>query len=57
MTTPLWQTNATNVARTNAVLKTIAEMFVDNPQVVSVITPLNEYAHLSHAWDVCMLIY
>ena len=42
MDVPLWQTNSTNVARTDAVLKTIAEMFTSEPQVVSVITPLNE---------------
>ena len=42
MTTPLWQTNSTNVARTDAVLRTIAQMFTSNPEVVPVITPLNE---------------
>ncbi|THH03953.1 hypothetical protein EW145_g5870 [Phellinidium pouzarii] len=41
---PTWHTNATNVARTNAILKTIAEMFTSNPTVVPLIAPLNEPA-------------
>ena len=43
---PQWHSNATNIARTNAVLKTIASLFVNDQDVVSVIAPLNEYADL-----------
>ncbi|RPD82289.1 exo-beta-1,3-glucanase [Lentinus tigrinus ALCF2SS1-7] len=41
---PQWHSNATNIARTNAVLKTITSLFVNDQDVVSVIAPLNEPA-------------
>ncbi|KAJ3757523.1 exo-beta-1,3-glucanase [Lentinula raphanica] len=41
---PTWHSNSTNVARTDAILKTIADMFKDNPTVVPIIAPLNEPA-------------
>ena len=41
--TPGWHSNATNVARTDAVMKTIASMFINDQDVVSSIQPLNEY--------------
>lgn len=42
MTTPMWHSNATNVARTDAIIKTIANMFKDDSSVVPIIAPLNE---------------
>lgn len=42
MDTPTWHTNSDNVARTNAVLKTIANMFVGDTNTVPIIAPLNE---------------
>jgi len=39
---PLWHTSSTNVARTNAIIKTLATTFRDKPSVVSAINPLNE---------------
>ncbi|THH03835.1 hypothetical protein EW145_g5968 [Phellinidium pouzarii] len=44
MSFPHWHSNATNVARTDAIIKTIASMFSENENVVSVIAPLNEPA-------------
>jgi len=41
---PEWQSNSTNVQRTDAIIKTIASMFAGIPQVVSIIAPLNEPA-------------
>ncbi|KAF8886923.1 glycoside hydrolase family 5 protein [Infundibulicybe gibba] len=41
---PLWHSNQTNIDRTNAVIKTIANMFKDSTSVVPVIAPLNEPA-------------
>ncbi|KAH9923655.1 glycoside hydrolase superfamily [Fomitopsis serialis] len=41
---PEWQSNSTNVQRSDAIVKTIASMFANNPQVVSIITPINEPA-------------
>ncbi|KAI9511874.1 exo-beta-1,3-glucanase [Russula earlei] len=41
---PTWQSNQTNVARTNDVLKLIANEFSSNPNVVPMIGPLNEPA-------------
>ncbi|KAI5120781.1 hypothetical protein M0805_002408 [Coniferiporia weirii] len=41
---PTWHSNKTNVARTDAILKTIAEMFVTDSFVVPTIAPLNEPA-------------
>ncbi|KAF9070839.1 exo-beta-1,3-glucanase [Rhodocollybia butyracea] len=41
---PGWHSNATNVARTNAIIKTIANMFKDSSSVVPIIAPLNEPA-------------
>jgi aryl-phospho-beta-D-glucosidase BglC (GH1 family) len=40
---PLWHTDYNNVARTNAIIKTLATTFRDNP-TVSAINPLNEPA-------------
>ena len=39
---PGWHSNQTNVDRTNAIIKTIANMFVDNVDNVPIIAPLNE---------------
>lgn len=39
---PMWHSNATNVARTNAIIKTIANMFKDQTNVVPTIAALNE---------------
>ncbi|KAH8110603.1 exo-beta-1,3-glucanase [Phellopilus nigrolimitatus] len=44
MSFPHWHSNATNVARTSAVIQTIAGMFDTNTNVVPVIAPLNEPA-------------
>ncbi|KIM88860.1 glycoside hydrolase family 5 protein [Piloderma croceum F 1598] len=44
MPTPMWASNNTNVARTNAIIKTIANMFKDQTNVVPTIAPLNEPA-------------
>ncbi|KAF8481709.1 exo-beta-1,3-glucanase [Russula ochroleuca] len=41
---PQWQSNATNVDRSNSILNSIASEFSDNPHVVSIIAPLNEPA-------------
>lgn len=41
---PTWHTRQSNVDRTNAVIKTIANMFKDNKYVVPIIAPLNEPA-------------
>ncbi|EPQ60446.1 glycoside hydrolase [Gloeophyllum trabeum ATCC 11539] len=41
---PHWHSNGTNVARTNAIIKRIADMFKDNANVVTTIAPLNEPA-------------
>lgn len=41
---PQWQSNQTNIDRTNAVIRTIAYQFQHNSQVVSGIAPLNEPA-------------
>lgn len=43
VSTPAWHSNATNVARTDAIMKTIASMFINDQDVVSSIQPLNEY--------------
>jgi hypothetical protein len=47
MPTPMWASNHTNVARTNAIIKTIAGMFKDNPTNVPIIAPLNEFGVLT----------
>lgn len=39
---PLWQTDSKNVERTNAIMRTIAAMFAHFPQVVSMVSPVNE---------------
>ncbi|KZP25280.1 glycoside hydrolase family 5 protein [Athelia psychrophila] len=39
---PMWHSNATNVERTDAILKTIASMFKDQTSVVPIIAALNE---------------
>ncbi|EGN93093.1 glycoside hydrolase family 5 protein [Serpula lacrymans var. lacrymans S7.3] len=44
MSFPHWQSNQTNIDRTNAVMKTIATMFTSNPNVIPIIAPLNEPA-------------
>ncbi|KAG7091441.1 hypothetical protein E1B28_010477 [Marasmius oreades] len=41
---PEWHSNPDNVARTNAIIKRIADMFKDNPATVPIIAPLNEPA-------------
>ncbi|KAM6498669.1 exo-beta-1,3-glucanase [Amanita muscaria] len=41
---PTWQSNGTNVARTDNIIKTIAGMFKDSSSVVVAIAPLNEPA-------------
>lgn len=41
---PTWHQNSNNVARTNAVIRTIANMFKDQSSVVTTIAPLNEPA-------------
>lgn len=47
MSFPQWQTNQTNIERTNAVIRTIAYQFQHNSQVVSAIAALNEYVQSS----------
>jgi hypothetical protein len=42
MPMPMWASNNTNVARTNAIVKTLANMFKDKTNVVPTIAPLNE---------------
>ncbi|KAF9469829.1 exo-1,3-beta-glucanase [Collybia nuda] len=44
MSSPKWHTSSSNIARTNAVIKTIASMFKDSTSVVPIIAPLNEPA-------------
>jgi hypothetical protein len=39
---PGWQSNQTNIDRTNAIIKRIASEFSNNPNVVPMISPLNE---------------
>ena len=39
---PTWHTKQENIDRTNAVLKTIADMFTPNSTVAPIIAPLNE---------------
>ena len=39
---PMWASNNTNVARTNSIIKNIANMFKDQTHVVPIIAPLNE---------------
>ena len=39
---PQWHSYSTNIARTNAVIKTIISMFKDQASTVPVIAPLNE---------------
>lgn len=39
---PLWNTNKTDIARSNNVVKTIANMFKDQTDTVPIIAPLNE---------------
>ena len=39
---PHWQSNATNIDRTNAVIRTIVSMFADLSDTVPIIAPLNE---------------
>ncbi|KAH7930933.1 glycoside hydrolase family 5 protein [Leucogyrophana mollusca] len=41
---PGWHSNQTNIDRTDAIIKTIASMFADQPDVVPIIAPLNEPA-------------
>ena len=44
---PMWASNQTNVARTNAIIKTLANMFKDQTSVVPIIAPLNESGHFT----------
>lgn len=39
---PTWHTNKNNVARTQAVIKMMANMYKNQADVVSMIVPLNE---------------
>jgi glucan 1,3-beta-glucosidase len=39
---PQWHTNQTNIARTNAIVKQLANMFKGNVATVPIIAPLNE---------------
>jgi len=41
---PGWHTESGAVTRTNAIIKTLASKFADNPSVVPIIAPLNEPA-------------
>ena len=41
---PAWHTQSGAVARTNAIIKTLANRFAGNPSVVPIISPLNEPA-------------
>ena len=41
---PGWHTESGAVDRTNAIIKTLASKFADNPSVVPIIAPLNEPA-------------
>ena len=41
---PTWHTQSGAVARTNAIIKTLANKFAGNPSVVPIISPLNEPA-------------
>ncbi|TBU62583.1 exo-beta-1,3-glucanase [Dichomitus squalens] len=41
---PQWHSNSTNVQRTDAIIKQIASLFINDQDVVSVIAPLNEPA-------------
>lgn len=42
MSFPHWHSNATNVQRTDNVIKQIASLFATNTNVVPIIAPLNE---------------
>lgn len=44
MSYPTWQSNQTNIQRTDDVIKTIASMFAGQENVVPIIAPLNEPA-------------
>ncbi|KIJ53493.1 glycoside hydrolase family 5 protein [Sphaerobolus stellatus SS14] len=44
MSSPHWHTNNTNVQRTDNIIKTLANMFKDQTDTVTVIAPLNEPA-------------
>lgn len=41
---PEWQSNSTNVQRTDSIIKTIISMYANNPDIVPIIAPLNEPA-------------
>jgi glucan 1,3-beta-glucosidase len=41
---PAWHTQSGAVARTNAIIKTLASQYANNPSVVPIIAPLNEPA-------------
>ena len=47
---PQWHSNSTNVQRTDNIIKQIASMFASNPNVVSIIAPLNEYVVCLVTW-------
>ncbi|EKM61608.1 glycoside hydrolase family 5 protein [Phanerochaete carnosa HHB-10118-sp] len=42
---PGWHSNATNVARTDAIIKQIASMFAGQENVVPIIAPLNDFPY------------
>lgn len=52
---PQWHSNSNNVARTNAIIKTLASRYARNTNVVSVIAPLNEYDR--QCTPVCIHVY
>lgn len=55
MSTPKWHSNSTNVARTNAIIKTIASMVKSQSSVVPVIAPLNEFSFPYPSFSVDLL--
>jgi hypothetical protein len=50
---PKWHSNNTNVARTNAIIKTLAEMFKDESGTVPIIAPLNEWVDVILDFNGC----
>lgn len=52
----MWHTNSTNVARADAVIRTIASMFGSQSSVVPIIAPLNELSLYQHTFTADVLI-
>lgn len=42
MSYPQWQTSSSYISRTNNIIKTLANMYKDQTNVVPIIAPLNE---------------